>query len=486
MAREYLSKFANKIQNDVTLDLEEALAATSIHYYIFAEKYIKKVLKKHYKGAKQSNINTVAKESCKNAHQVINGITWGGQLFPLTRANVPSRLKSQIAGGGTVYKLIATQSFSIRGFQTAVNQWKYKKITNRMEQLEKKNTKVSILRKQGSALRTDLMRIHGTPGNHSTARVGAATQGEKNNSLGTSPTDLQDDAQMEDFIMPFFRQELSDILKVTAGIDYQTSTSASSVDDEAVIVVRMAEEAEQAVAKDFDKATRTGGGQKLKDAFSEAEDRLIEQLEKTVGGGKREIKASPSTRQRIRRMAVESVVKKVKKKTNLKGKVTAKIIEPKVKKGRKTTKVKGRRPKKSSGLTQGKVAVRGKGKTTKRAKRQPANNPIGLVALLNRSLPAQVQKNMAPLRGSFPRRLTYRTGRFASSAEVTNVAPYPNMVEIQYTYDKDPYQVFEQGSGSRFATGPARDPREIIGQSIREIAQQMMGTRFGVVRTKRV
>ena len=113
-------------------------------------------------------------------------------------------------------------------------------------------------------------------------------------------------------------------------------------------------------------------------------------------------------------------------------------------------------------------------------------SPVGLVALLNKSLPAQVQKNMAPLRGSFPRRLTNRSGRFAGSAEVTNVAPYPKMVEIQYTYQKDPYAVFERDSGSPLATGPARDPREIIGESIREIAQSLMGTRFGIVRTKRV
>ena len=46
--------------------------------------------------------------------------------------------------------------------------------------------------------------------------------------------------------------------------------------------------------------------------------------------------------------------------------------------------------------------------------------------------------------------------------------------------------VFERDSGSPLATGPARDPTQIIGQSIREIAQSLMGTRFGIVRTKRV
>ena len=481
MAREYLSKFSDDIQRIATFELEKELAGTNVHYYIFAEKYIKQILSKHYKGAKPSNIKKVAKKSCRNPQFIINRGSWGGKLFPLAPAQIPAKLKSEISGGGTICKLIATKSFNLEGFQTAVNTWKIERITNEMRKLERKNQNESLLQKQGRALREDLTRIHGTGGYHSTARVGAATQGEKSSSLGSAPTDMTDTDEMDTFIMPFFRQELSDILKVTAGVDFESSTKEGSVDDEVAIAVRMAEEGQQATARSFDK-----GGIALNDALSKAEDALIAELESQFGTGAKEIKASPSTRKRIRRMAVETVVKKVKTKSNLKARVTAKITEPKVKKGKRKVAAKSKPSKKQKGVSKGKVTVRGKGKTTKRAQRQPANNPIGLVALLNRSLPAQVQKNMAPLRGSFPRRLTYRTGRFASSAEVTNVAPYPNMVEIQYTYDKDPYQVFEQGSGSTLATGPGRDPREIIGQSIREIAQQMMGTRFGIVRTKRV
>ncbi len=481
MAREYLSKFSDDIQRIATFELEQELAGTNVHYYIFAEKYIKQILTKHYTGAKATNIDKVAKSSCRNPQFIINRGTWGGRLFPLAPAKIPAKLKSEITGGGTICKLIATKSFNLNAFQTAVNTWKIERITNVMEKLEKRNQNQSLLKQQGNTLRSDLTRIHGTGGYHSTARVGAATQGEKSTSLGAGPTDMSDTDQMDTFIMPFFRQELSDLLEVTAGVDFESSTQQGSVDDEVAIAVRMADKSHQSTAASFDK-----GGVQLNDAFSKAEDALIAEIESQYGTGAKEIKASPATKKRIRRMAVETVVKKVKSKRNLKGKVTAKIIEPKVKKGKRKVSAKSAPSKKQEGVRKGKVTVKGKGKTTKRAKRQPANNPIGLVALLNRSLPAQVQKNMAPIRGAFPRRLTYRTGRFASSAEVTNVAPYPNMVEIQYTYDKDPYQVFEQGSGSRFATGPARDPREIIGQSIREIAQQMMGTRFGVVRTKRV
>jgi hypothetical protein len=120
------------------------------------------------------------------------------------------------------------------------------------------------------------------------------------------------------------------------------------------------------------------------------------------------------------------------------------------------------------------------GKTSPRAGRG-AESPIGLTALLNKSLPEEVIKNMGP----YPRRLENRTGRFAKSAEVLNVTPMPNSVEIQYTYMKDPYEVFEPENGNPMASW-GRDPKRIIGSTIREIAQTMMGTRFGLVRTKRV
>ena len=59
------------------------------------------------------------------------------------------------------------------------------------------------------------------------------------------------------------------------------------------------------------------------------------------------------------------------------------------------------------------------------------------------------------------------------------------MTQIQYTYQKDPYQVFEPEGGNPLASR-GRDPKNIIGGTIRELAQSIMGSRFGLVRTKRV
>ena len=104
-----------------------------------------------------------------------------------------------------------------------------------------------------------------------------------------------------------------------------------------------------------------------------------------------------------------------------------------------------------------------------------SGSPIALIQLLNKILPAELLKNMT---GVYPRSLEWRTGRFGESAEVTSIVPFGKMTQIQYTYMTNPYQVFEDQGG--------RDPRKIIGGTIREIAQSMMGDKFGLVRTKRV
>ena len=79
-----------------------------------------------------------------------------------------------------------------------------------------------------------------------------------------------------------------------------------------------------------------------------------------------------------------------------------------------------------------------------------------------------------------PPALRNRTGRFRTSAEVTNVLVGPRGgVNVDYTYMKDPYQTFEPG-GAQGSTG--RDPRRLIGGTIREIAGELMGKKFIKVR----
>jgi len=103
-------------------------------------------------------------------------------------------------------------------------------------------------------------------------------------------------------------------------------------------------------------------------------------------------------------------------------------------------------------------------------------NPLALATLINKALPKVVASKMTSPA------LNYRTGRFANSAEVENVTMGPRGgTEVQYTYMKYPYQTFEPG----FAQGSTyRDPRKIIGESIREIAQGILGNKF--LSTRRV
>lgn len=104
------------------------------------------------------------------------------------------------------------------------------------------------------------------------------------------------------------------------------------------------------------------------------------------------------------------------------------------------------------------------------------HNPIALKELINQQLPSRILPKMqAPA-------LVNRTGRFRHSAEVTNVVIGPRGgTQIDYTYQRNPYEVFEPGSGSPLAN-QYRDPRRIIGGTIREIAQQIMSKKFITVR----
>ncbi len=121
-------------------------------------------------------------------------------------------------------------------------------------------------------------------------------------------------------------------------------------------------------------------------------------------------------------------------------------------------------------------------KANKQAFGRGANSPIALMSLLQKALPIELRKEMT---GAYPKGLEWRTGRLGTSARIQNILPIGNMTTIQYTYQRNPYEVFEPGSGSPLASA-TRDPQALIGGTIREIAQSIMGTKFGLIRTKRV
>ena len=111
-------------------------------------------------------------------------------------------------------------------------------------------------------------------------------------------------------------------------------------------------------------------------------------------------------------------------------------------------------------------AQKGQGRT--------AESPIALRNILNEALPQMVASKMTPPA------LQFRTGRFANSARVENVNIGPRGgIGIDYTYMRNPYETFEPG-GKQGST--QRDPRKIIGASIRELAMGIIGRQPTTIR----
>jgi len=181
------------------------------------------------------------------------------------------------------------------------------------------------------------------------------------------------------------------------------------------------------------------------------------------------MKGSPSLKDRIEKGIPSTVAENLFKGQKVKGKYPTQ-------KNKSTSKSK--ESKKSKQRTSKKIsskAAKGAKVTYAKRKQQEQNNPIALKELINAALPQEILQRM------HPPALQNRTGRFRNSAEVTNVAIGPRGgTQIDYTYMKNPYQTFEPG----YAQGSTnRDPRRIIGQSIREIAQKLTGNKFITTRS---
>ena len=101
-------------------------------------------------------------------------------------------------------------------------------------------------------------------------------------------------------------------------------------------------------------------------------------------------------------------------------------------------------------------------------------NPISLMAILNAKIGAKIIENMG-----YPG-LENRSGTFAGSVRVLDVSfTKQGFPSIGYTYQANPYQVFETGGrGKAPWASNDRDPRRLIDRSIREIAAEHLTGRF--------
>ena len=174
-------------------------------------------------------------------------------------------------------------------------------------------------------------------------------------------------------------------------------------------------------------------------------------------------------------------------------KTTLHRLSPKKTKGKgHTTKIKGSRASEIKEKSVGTAKKRTKTKTTtsiirdsgvdvssikqltRRSPRQgPKVSPFSYMAMINKRLPQTVRKNMgAPA-------LENRSGAFASSVTLKDVnVTAQGFPSFGYTYAKNPYQVFEVGTGSAPWSNAQRDPRKLIDRSIREVAAELAIGRF--------
>lgn len=214
------------------------------------------------------------------------------------------------------------------------------------------------------------------------------------------------------------------------------------------------------------------GGQALKKSKSQLQSQIKAAVKKL--GGIENLSGSDTPRQKYIKKTRKQVLEPFMGKQGVK--VSAKdlkVDETPKSSGKKKATTKATKAKKAR-ASLGAAALPAKMRRRKRTtKPSAARQPLELLGLLNKRLPDTVRKNMNPPH------LVNRSGRFADSVKVTEIAQTnKGFPSIGYTYQKNPYEVFEMGNGDdRWAT-PERDPRVLIDRSIREVAAQFAIGRF--------
>lgn len=212
-------------------------------------------------------------------------------------------------------------------------------------------------------------------------------------------------------------------------------------------------------------------GQEVKKLLKEAKKRIKEIIDNPeMLEEMYDLQGSDSFRQINNKKVRKSVTDKFKNSKSTK--VTAKNLG--IKHSKKTVKKENKSKGRAGGAATQTVALRGVSSLKRDAKRTSVSSqPLQLLTALNKELPKVVRKNMkAPA-------LENRTGRFADSVEVTEIQRTPKgFPSIGYTYQRNPYQVFEDGVGKEPYANGERDPRDLIDKSIREIAANLALGRF--------
>ena len=149
--------------------------------------------------------------------------------------------------------------------------------------------------------------------------------------------------------------------------------------------------------------------------------------------------------------------------------------------GKKTTPVK--KPKDNASKIRTLKNLKSKVKAAKpdsnKIKESPETvNLVNLLAILNSQIQDVVSANMGD--GSRKDILNYRTGRFASTVNIDHLTmSRDGLISVFYSYMKNPYATFSAGGNQD--RPKTRDPKLLIGQSIRDIAQQVVSNKLRAI-----
>jgi hypothetical protein len=105
-------------------------------------------------------------------------------------------------------------------------------------------------------------------------------------------------------------------------------------------------------------------------------------------------------------------------------------------------------------------------------------NLVNLLAILNSQIQDVVSANMGD--GSRKDILNYRTGRFASTVNIDHLTQSRDgLISVFYSYMKNPYATFS--AGGKQDRPKTRDPKLLIGKSIRDIASQVVANKLRAI-----
>jgi len=215
------------------------------------------------------------------------------------------------------------------------------------------------------------------------------------------------------------------------------------------------------VGSQFKNVQESAGERKIKTDLQKALREALEKLKEPLF----ELKGSDSLKDAKKKKLLEKALKPFKKVKN----ATVKASSTKIEKSKTHAQLNVSGKIKQVNLAKSKLRKRN---VRQKAQSSPAGSMLQMIGMINKELPDTVRKNMkSPA-------LVNRTGRFAESTRVTDITQTPKgFPSIGYTYQRDPYQVFEDGSSGAWSNGQ-RDPRKLIDSSIREIAVKMAIGRF--------